>query len=72
MPWGRGTTEMGSKNDHGQEVIRKTDLPGTGLNQKVYALRCAHCGHVYGANGFDVHLRKRPNCQGGAEGLPLK
>jgi hypothetical protein len=38
---------------------------------KVYALRCNHCGHVYGTNGYDVHLRRYPNCQGGAEGLPL-
>src|SRR5919112_3873654 len=25
---------------------------------KVYALRCTRCSHVYGANGYNVHLRK--------------
>ena len=35
--------------------------------QTVYKLECLCCGHVYGANGCDVHLRRCPNpeCQGG-------
>ena len=72
MPRGKGWTEPGRVNEHGQEVLRKTDRPGIGLNQKIYALRCTHCGHMYGANGFDIHLRRCPNCQGGAAGLSLE
>jgi hypothetical protein len=37
--------------------------------QSVYVLRCSHCGHLYGANGSDIHLRKCPMHQGGAPGL---
>jgi hypothetical protein len=30
------------------------------------------CGHRYGANGSDFHIRKCPNCQGGAPGLAIE
>ena len=30
------------------------------------------CGHRYGANGSDFHIRKCPKCQGGAEGLSIE
>ncbi|MCK5284388.1 MAG: hypothetical protein KAJ86_02235 [Alphaproteobacteria bacterium] len=36
---------------------------------KPWRLRCLTCGHEYGANGCDIHIRKCPECQGGAKGL---
>jgi len=63
------TTQVGFVNRNGQVVIRKTDIDGTDHMQKVYQLACSECGQVYGANGSDIHLRKCPECQGGATGL---
>ena len=59
----------GYVNPNGQTVIRDTGLLGTDHGQRVYELKCSTCGHVYGANGSDNHLRKCPNCQGGRSGL---
>jgi hypothetical protein len=67
----RGTTVPGFVNPNDQEVIRKTDLPGTDHGQRVYVLRCRRCGFEYGANGSDIHLRRSPQCQRGADGLPF-
>src|SRR5687768_11620012 len=64
-------TRVGYRNDHGQELIRKTGLPGTLPLQKVYVLKCGSCSHEYGANGSDVHTRRCPACQDGAAGLPI-
>lgn len=69
---GKGTTTPGSVNRNQQKVVRKTCLPGTDHRQWVYELRCLRCNTHYGANGSDVHLRKCPNCQGGAAGLPFE
>ncbi len=63
------TTQPGYVNRNGQVVICNTGLPGTDKNQSVYELGCSHCGHVYGANGSDIHEPKCPKCQGGVEGL---
>ena len=65
------TTCTGYVNRNGQVAVRNTRIPGTDKNQYVYQLACSHCGHVYGANGSDIHLRLCPNCQGGAPGLIL-
>ena len=59
----------GDVNRNGQVVIRDTGLSGTDHLQRVYQLGCSHCGHVYGANGTDVHERKCPRCQKGRPGL---
>jgi len=72
VPRGKGTTAIGYTNRNEQTVIRPTDLPGTDHNQYIYVLRCGHCGNEYGANGSDIWLRRCPNCQGGAPGLPLE
>ena len=40
--------------------------------QTIYHLRCTHCGHDYGANGTDIHLRRCPSHQNGAKGEPLR
>lgn len=66
----RSTTEPAFKNPYGQITIRNTGFPGTDHNQYVYQLACSHCGHVYGANGSDIHERKCPKCQGGRPGIP--
>lgn len=65
------TTARGFVNRNEQVVIRNTGLPGTDHQQIVYQLGCSICGHVYGANGSDIHLRLCPKCQGGAAGLSL-
>lgn len=64
------TTTIGYRNRNWQIVRRATGLAGTDHLQKVYELECGHCGHVYGANGSDIHGRLCPNCQGGRPGLP--
>jgi rubredoxin len=67
------TTSIGYVNKkNGQVVIRNTGLRGTDHGQSVYQLGCSLCGHVYGANGTDIHLRKCPNCQDGKPGLAFK
>jgi Zn finger protein HypA/HybF involved in hydrogenase expression len=65
----KGTTDRGSVNRNGQEVLRKTDLPGNDHMQYIVVLRCQKCGHEYGANTSDCFQRKCPNCQGGMPGL---
>jgi hypothetical protein len=69
---GKGTTETGDRNRNRQVVIRPTPLASTDHNHYVYVLRCGTCGYEYGANGSDIHLRRCPNCQGGAPGLPVQ
>jgi len=63
------TTKPGYENRNGQIVVRPTGLPGTDHCQYIYVLRCSRCGHEYGANGSDIHLRKCPKCQAGRPGL---
>ena len=62
-------SEIGDKNRNRQELLAKTSHPGTDHNQRIWAVQCTDCGHVYGANGSDFHERKCPKCQGGAHGL---
>ena len=64
-----GTNNVGYENRNGQTVIRPTGLEGTDYGQKVYVLKCGHCGHQYGANGSDIWLRRCPSCQDGRPGL---
>jgi hypothetical protein len=66
----KGTTTPGFVNPHGQEVLRRTDLPGNDYLQYTYVMRCGECSAEYGANGSDIHLRRCPTCQGGRPGLP--
>ncbi len=75
LGFGRGTprptTEPAFMNPYGQLTIRNTGLQGTDHNQYVYQLACSHCGHIYGANGSDIHERRCPQCQGGRPGISL-
>jgi hypothetical protein len=57
------TTAIGYRNNHGQEVRQKTERAGTLEFQKVYVLRCGHCGHEYEADGCEVHSHRCPHCQ---------
>ena len=69
---GRGaTTRIGYVNRNGQECHGTRGVPGTDHCQSSYQMFCKaeDCGHVYGANGSDVHLRKCPRCQGGRPGI---
>jgi hypothetical protein len=66
------TTSIGYLNKHNQQVIKRTDLPGTDHGQRIYILRCLVCHHEYGANGSDIFQRKCPSHGGGAPGLPFK
>lgn len=59
------TTKVGYRNEHGQEVIRKTTAIGTIPGQRLFVLRCSACGYVHEANGCDIHLRRCPSCQDG-------
>jgi hypothetical protein len=34
-------------------------------------LRCGHCGHRYGANSCDFHIRRCPEHDGGKPGLEV-
>lgn len=58
-------------NRNQQEVLRKTEQPGTDKNAKVWILKCRRCGFCYGANGTDAWDRKCPNHGGGRPGLPI-
>jgi uncharacterized Zn finger protein len=62
------TTEAGYRNRRDQEVVRQTGHEGNLPGQRLYILRCHRCGHEYGANGCDIHIRKCPQCMGGQPG----
>ncbi len=68
----RKTTQSGYLNRNDQLVLRRTDLPGNGSGQYIYLMECLKCGHLYGANGADIHERKCPECGNGALGLMWK
>ena len=63
------TTQPGYRNRNDQVVVRRTPLPGTDHNQRVYVLECGRCRHWYGANGSDIWQRRCPSCGGGRPGL---
>jgi hypothetical protein len=63
------TTEIGYTNRNGQMNLVHRFKPGADHGQRAYKLVCQHCGHEYGANGTDIHLRKFPNCQDGRPGI---
>lgn len=61
----------GDVNRNKQQLLRKTDEPGTDNNAKVWILKCENCLHIYGCNGTDAFQRKCPACQNGADGLEI-
>ena len=67
---GKGqTTQIGYVNKNKQKCWGQRGVAGTDYDQLAYRMECLECDNVYGANGSDVHLRKCPNCQGGAPGI---
>ena len=67
------TTIPGYENSNGQIVVRDTGFASVTFDgQRVYELRCRHCGHRYGSNGCDVHARRCPFHQSGARGELLR
>ena len=67
------TTTPGFKNTNGQVVVRDTGFASESFpGQRVYHLRCSHCGHDYGSNGTDIAKRLCPNHQGGTRGEKLR
>jgi hypothetical protein len=69
---------VGDINPNDQILLARTDRPGSDHMQYVWVLACARrrpdgalCGYRYGANGSDFHIRKCPQCQGGAPGLNI-
>ena len=65
----RNTTDVGYENVNRQTVVRQTNLLGNLSGQRVYVLKWGKCGHQYGANGCDIHIRRCPTCDGGQPGL---
>ena len=65
-PW----TQIGCVNDNMQKNHGTRGFRGNHDWAKSYKLECLDCGHIYGANGCDIHLRKCPECQGAKKGIP--
>jgi len=66
------TVQIGFVNRNNQICLGTRGIPGTDHNQLSYRMFCLEedCEQFYGANGSDVHLRRCPNCQDGAQGIP--
>jgi hypothetical protein len=60
---------IGVVNPNGQICTGTRGKQGTDHLQLSYRAECGHCGHVYGANGSDIHERLCPLCQDGVPGL---
>ena len=58
-------------NLHDQKVIGPVASTSNHRNQRTYELKCWRCDNRYGANGFDIHIRRCPECQAGKPGLAL-
>ena len=56
-------TDIGYRNVHRQEVIRKTAASGTQAFQRMYVLHCGDCAHEYETEGREIHRRRCPRCQ---------
>jgi hypothetical protein len=63
------TTQIGYVNRNRQMNRGHRGKAGNDHLQRAYKMYCKDCRTEYGANGSDIHLRKCPNCQGGADGI---
>jgi hypothetical protein len=68
--WER-VTDVGYRNEEGQEVVAKTTRTGGETEQHVFLMRCSVCGHEYGTYGSEIPHRCCPNCQDGSPGLAV-
>jgi hypothetical protein len=67
---GKGeSVKIGYVNRNGQICSGHRAKPGTDHLQHAYRVECGLCGHVYGANGSDMHERRCPECQSGVTGI---
>ena len=64
------SVQIGYVNPNDQICLGHRGVPGTDHMQLAYRVECARCGHVYGANGSDMHERRCPACDQGAAGIP--
>lgn len=60
------STAVGFVNKNNQRNLGRTNIRGTDYGQWLYNMQCENCLHEYQANGSDIHLKKCPMCQGGA------
>ena len=64
--------EIGEKNRNGQYLLMKTDKKSTTHPYAtIWHMKCTHCGHEYGCNSCDAHIRKCPHCDKSAAGEPI-
>ncbi|MBZ0111816.1 MAG: hypothetical protein K8J08_05105, partial [Thermoanaerobaculia bacterium] len=63
------TTRSGYINRNQQRCLGTHGQPGNHPNQIAYKMECLVCGHIYGANGADVFLRRCPHHDSGALGI---
>ncbi len=63
------TTKIGYINRNDQKCCGHRGVAGSDHLQLAYRMECLKCGHVYGANGSDIHLRKCPQCQDDKKGI---
>ena len=61
------STAVNYKNRYRQINLGRTEKRGTDNGQWFYRMRCEDCLYEYLANGSDIHLKKCPACQGGAD-----
>lgn len=66
--------DVGDTTPQKQLVVRRTkERSPNHRAARIWVLRCIveECGHEYGANGCDVHIRLCPRCQGGEQGFDI-
>jgi hypothetical protein len=65
--------DISETNRNRQELVRKTSDPSTSHRfAKIWVMRCHDCGHEYGSNSCDAHIRRCPRCSpAAAKGEPI-
>lgn len=61
-------------NDNRQRLVEKTTRRSTTHRfARIWVLECERCGHRYGSNSCDAHIRLCPDCgpPGVAPGEPI-
>ena len=66
------SVQIGNINPNWQICLGTRGKPGTDKNNKSYAMFCLECGHIYGANGSDVHERLCKKCNPDSKGSDLQ
>ena len=62
---------VGDKNQNDQELIRRTGTRSqTHPFATVWEMQCGACGHRYGCNSCDAHIRRCPQAHEGGHGQP--